>query len=365
MSECPDDPEWRLRQHRADIDALDEKLQELLATRAVRAQEIAKIKQETGANPVFYRPERERQVLEQVALRHRGPLPKEDVLRIFREIMGSCLALEHKLAVAYFGPEGSFTEGALRKHFGGAVDAVPVATIAEVFRCVSAKTTDFGVVPVENSAEGIVSHTHDLLMQSTLVIVGEVVLRVRHQLMSRAENLAEIKQVAAHPQALAQCREWIERHLAHAEVVAVSNNAEAARRAVAEPSLGAIASVEAALRWQLPILAPNIEDAPDNTTRFFVIGRNAVGASGQDKTSLLLTAPNRPGSLHALLEPFARRAISLTRIESRPTRRALWEYVYFVDVAGHETDLDIAEALNELEHEGRVVRRLGSYPQAI
>ena len=365
MPEHPEDPEWRLRELRARIDSIDAQLQELLATRATCAQLIAKAKQEHATDPTFYRPERERQVLAQVASRHQGPLSKDDVLRIFREIMGACLALEHKLLVAYFGPEGSFTEGALRKHFGGTVDALPVATIAEVFRAVAAKSADFGVVPVENSAEGIVSHTHDLFMQSAVVIVGEVVLRIHHQLMTKAAGLQDVKEVAAHPQALAQCREWIERHLPHAEPVAVSNNAEAARRAAADPTLAAIASAEAAARWQVPILASNIEDAPDNTTRFFVIGRDPVGPSGQDKTTLLLTAPHQAGSLHALLEPFARRAISLLRIESRPARRALWEYVFFVDIAGHQSDPAIREALEELEADGRVVRRLGSYPQAI
>ncbi len=365
MSDRADDPEWRLDEHRARIDAIDEKLQELLAERARAAQAIAKIKESFDGEPVFYRPERERQVLAKVRARHQGPLPEQDVLRIFREIMGACLALEHTLRVAYFGPEGSFTEAALRKHFGGAVEAVPVATIAEVFRAIEARTADFGVVPVENSAEGIVSHTHDLLMRSPLLIVGEVVLRIHHQLLSCARTLAEVEQVAAHPQALAQCRGWIERHLRHCEQVAVSNNAEAARRAVDEPRLAAIASREAAAHWGVPILASNIEDAPDNATRFFVIGPSPVGPSGQDKTSLLLTAPHTPGSLHALLEPFARRGISLLRIESRPARRALWEYVFFVDIAGHEKDPAIQEALAELERDGSVVRRLGSYPQAV
>ncbi len=364
MSERPDDPEWRLHEYRAQIDALDEQIQALIADRARAAQAIARVKEACG-DPVFYRPERERQVLARVRARHQGPLSEDDVLRIFREIMGACLALEQSLTVAYFGPEGSFTEGALRKHFGGAVAALPQATIAEVFRAVTAKTADFGVVPVENSAEGIVNHTHDLLMRSPLVIVGEVVLRIHHQLLSRAPGLDEIERVAAHPQALAQCRAWIERHLRDCEQVAVSNNAEAARRAASEPRLAAIASREAAAHWGLPILAANIEDAPDNATRFFVIGRHAVGPSGQDKTSLLLTAPHTPGSLHALLEPFARRGISLLRIESRPAQRALWEYVFFVDIAGHEKDPVIEEALAELERRGGVVRRLGSYPQAL
>ncbi|WP_298135553.1 prephenate dehydratase [Acidiferrobacter sp.] len=364
MSHRPDDPEWRLDEYRACIDVIDEQIQALLADRARAAQAIARVKEACG-DPVFYRPERERQVLAKVRARHQGPLPEDEVLRIFREIMGACLALEQTLTVAYFGPEGSFTEGALRKHFGGAVAALPQATIGEVFRAVTAKTADFGVVPVENSAEGIVNHTHDLLIRSPLVIVGEVVLRIHHQLLSRAQGLDDIERVAAHPQALAQCRGWIERHLPQCEQVAVSNNAEAARRAADEPHLAAIASREAAAHWGLPILAANIEDAPDNATRFFVIGRHAVGPSGQDKTSLLLTAPHTPGSLHALLEPFARRGISLLRIESRPAQRALWEYVFFVDIAGHEKDPVIEEALAELEQRGGVVRRLGSYPQAL
>jgi len=365
MAEHADDPEWRLGLHRSQIDAIDEEIQKLLADRARHAQSIAKIKQESAREAVFYRPERERQILARVLERHEGPLPEEDVLRIFREIMGSCLALEHKLAVAYFGSEGSFTEGALRKHFGSAVEALPAPTIAEVFRRVSAEAVDFGVVPVENSAEGIVSHTHDLFMQSELVIVGEVVLRVRHQLMSCARNLADIKQVAAHPQALAQCREWLASHLPHSALVPVSNNAEAARRAVDDKTLAAIASREAASRWQLEILAADIEDAPDNTTRFFVIGRKPVGPSGHDKTSLLLSAPHTPGALSALLKPLADRGISLLRIESRPARWALWEYVFFVDIVGHESEAVVADALEELERCGRIVRRLGSYPLAL
>ncbi len=365
MAERPDDPEWRLREYRARIDAVDEEIQRLLAERAGHAQAIAGIKQEGGGGAVFYRPEREREVLERVRARHQGPLSEDDVLRIFREIMGACLALEHKLSVAYFGPEGSFTEGALRKHFGEAVDAVPLPTIAEVFRAVEAEVCDFGVVPAENSAEGIVTHTHDLLLASPLPIVGEVLLRVHHQLLAHSPALADVRRIAGHPQALAQCRAWIATHKPDAELVAVANNAEGARRASAEPGLAAIASLEAARRFALTVLASNIEDTPDNTTRFFVIGRTPVPATGTDKTSLVLTAPHRAGSLHELLEPFARRAISLLRIESRPARRALWEYVFFVDIAGHEQDAGIRDALAELTRDGRIVKRLGSYPQAL
>lgn len=365
MPKASEEAGWRLSEHRDRIDALDKEIQELLAERARHAQTIAQIKHQYEPDRPFYRPEREIEVLQRVIDRHNGPLPQEDVVRIFREIMSACLALEQRMAVAFFGPEGSFTEAALRKHFGGTVRGVPFPTIGDVFREVATEGVEFGVVPVENSAEGIVGHTHDLFMNSKLVIMGEVILRVRHQLLARAQDLASINRVAAHPQALAQCREWLDTHLAHVERIAVSNNAEAARRAAEEDGLAAIASMEAAQRWQLIPLARNIEDTTDNSTRFLVIGRTRVGATGNDKTSLMLTASNEPGSLHALLEPFARRGISLVRIESRPSKRALWEYVFFIDIMGHEEDAPIAEALVELEAQGQLVKRLGSYPRAI
>lgn len=366
MSGATDDSEWRLREHRQKIDAIDAALQNLLRERAEHAQAIAGIKQRFEADKAFYRPEREAQVLQQVVARHQGPLKQDDVVRIFREIMAACLALEQPLCAAYFGPEGSFTEGAMRKHFGSAVRGLPMPTIAEVFREVSAETAHFGVVPVENSTEGLVTHTHDLFLDSKLLIVGEVVLRIHHQLMARVGgDLAAIRRVAAHPQALAQCRAWLDAHLPHAERVPVANNAEAARQAASVPDLAAIASTEAAVRWELPIVAHNIEDVPDNSTRFLVIGDRPVAPSGADKTTLLLTTPHRPGSLYALLEPLARRDISLLRIEGRPSRRALWEYYFFVDIAGHEDEPEIREVLDEFERGGHLVRRLGSYPRAI
>ncbi len=365
MSSSSTETERRLREYREKIDAIDEQLQALLAARAEQAQAIARIKHAHAPTQSFYRPEREAQVLEKVAARHAGPLDRDNVLRIFREIMAACLALEQPLAVAYFGPEGSFTEAALRKHFGGAVEAVPLASIKDVFREVTAGTVGFGVVPVENSAEGVVTHTHDLFFAASVRIVGEVVLRIHHQLMALGTDRSAIRRVAAHPQALAQCREWLDLHWPELERVPVANNAEAARRAAADGSLAAIASSEAAARWGLTVIARNIEDTPDNSTRFLVIGQEPVGRSGKDKTSLILSAPNIPGALHALLEPLARREISLARIQSRPAKGALWEYVFFIDILGHEEDSPIRDTLAEFEREGRLLRRLGSYPRAL
>ncbi len=365
MSSFTTEAERRLREYREKIDAIDEQVQVLLAERAAQAQMIARIKHEHAPGESFYRPEREAQVLERVAARHTGPLERDDVLRIFREIMAACLALEQPLAVAYFGPEGSFTEAALRKHFGGAVEAVPLASIGDVFREVAAETVAFGVVPVENSAEGVVTHTHDLFLHSSVRIVGEAVLRIHHQLMAKGEDPSVIRRVAAHPQALAQCREWLDVHWPALERLPVANNAEAARLAASDASLAAIASLEAAARWGLTVIARNIEDAPDNSTRFLIIGRQAVGPSGKDKTSLILSAPNVPGALHALLEPLARRGISLARIQSRPAKGALWEYVFFVDILGHEDNPAIRDTLAEFERDGRLLRRLGSYPRAM
>ncbi len=356
--------EDKLKAIRDRIDGLDEQIQALINARALCAKEVAELKNGIPAAS-FYRPEREAEVLRKVIARNQGPLSGEEMARLFREIMSACLALEQPMRVAYLGPEGTFTQAAALKHFGHAVATVAHAAIDEVFRDVEAAACHYGVVPVENSTEGVVSHTLDRFLNSPLKIVGEVELRVHHNLLGKAEDMAAVRRVYAHQQALAQCREWLDEHLAGVERVAVSSNAEAARRVAGEVDAAAIASREAADIYQLRVLAGNIEDEPDNTTRFLVIGREVVAPSGRDKTSLLISAPNRPGALFDLLAPLAEHGISMTRIESRPSRRGMWEYVFFVDIEGHGADPKVAQALEALAGMAAMLKVLGSYPRAI
>jgi len=356
--------EDKIKAIRERIDGLDEQIQALISARALCAKEVAELKNGIPAAS-FYRPEREAEVLRKVIARNQGPLSGEEMARLFREIMSACLAIEQPMRVAYLGPEGTFTQAAALKHFGHAVATVPHAAIDEVFRDVEAAACHYGVVPVENSTEGVVSHTLDRFLNSPLKIVGEVELRVHHNLLGKAEDMAAVRRVYAHQQALAQCREWLDEHLAGVERIAVSSNAEAARRVAGEADAVAIASREAADIYQLRVLAGNIEDEPDNTTRFLVIGREAVAPSGRDKTSLLISAPNRPGALFDLLAPLAEHGISMTRIESRPSRRGMWEYVFFVDIEGHGADPKVAQALEALAGTAAMLKVLGSYPRAI
>jgi len=351
---------------RRRIDEVDAEIQRLISERAALAEEVARVKRDNGeAAEAFYRPEREARVLRAVMERNQGPLSNEEMARLFREIMSACLALERVMTIAYLGPEGTFTQAAALKHFGHAVDTSPQASIADVFREVEADNAHYGVVPVENSTEGVVNHTLDQFLNSPLNICGEVELRIHHHLLTRVPRLEEIKVVYSHQQSLAQCREWLEAHLPGVPLTDVPSNAEAARRAAAEDGAAAIAGETAAEIYGLPVLVRNIEDEPDNTTRFLVIGRRQVPPSGDDKTSLLLSTPNRPGALYRLLAPLQRHDISMTRIESRPSRRGMWEYVFFVDIDGHREDAPVAAALAELESEASLLRVLGSYPKAV
>lgn len=356
--------EDKLKAIRARIDGLDEQIQALISDRARCAKEVAELKN-GGDAASFYRPEREAEVLRKVIAHNQGPLSSEEMARLFREIMSACLALERPLRIAYLGPEGTFTQAAALKHFGHSVSTVAHHAIDEVFRDVEAGSSHYGVVPVENSTEGVVTHTLDMFLNSPLKIVGEVQLRIHHNLLGRVGGLNAVRRVYAHQQALAQCREWLDEHLTGIERIAVSSNAEAARVVTTETGAAAIASREAAAIYGLRTIANNIEDEPDNTTRFLVIGREAVACSGRDKTSLLVSAPNRPGALHDLLAPFAEHGISMTRIESRPSRRGVWEYVFFVDIEGHATDEAIAKALEQLRTEAAMLKVLGSYPRAV
>jgi len=354
-----------LKAIRERIDALDEQLQQLISERARCAQEVAQAKLRDDANAEFYRAEREAEVLRRVMERNAGPLSDEEMARLFREVMSACLALERKMTIAFLGPEGTFTEAAALKHFGHSIDTLALTTIEEVFRAVEAGEAPYGVVPVENSTEGVVSHTLDRFMQSPLQICGEVELRIHQHFMAQGGTLADVRRVYSHRQSLAQCREWLQANLAGVERVAVNSNAEAARLAAAEAGAGAIASGVAAELYGLQVLAHNIEDEPDNTTRFLVIGRRATPPSGNDKTSLLVSTRNKPGALYRLLEPLARNAISMTRIESRPSRRGMWDYVFFVDIEGHAEEAAVAAALKELGEEAMLLTVLGSYPKSV
>ena len=349
---------------RDQIDALDQQIQELISQRARCAEEVARIKRADDPDPDFYRPEREAQVLRAVKARNEGPLPDETVARLFREIMSACLAHEQPMKAAYFGPAGSYTHAAALKHFGNSVTAVPLGAIDEVFREVASGAADFGVVPVENSTEGVINHTLDMFLQSPLRICGEVELRIHHNLLSRESEQGAVRRIYAHPQSLAQCREWLDANLPGVERKVVSNNAEGARMAAEEPGTAAIAGSCAADLYELDYLEQNIEDEPDNTTRFLVIANRDVPASGEDKTTLLVSAHNRPGALSHLLEPLARHGISMSRIESRPSRRGMWDYVFFIDILGHAEDEVVVKALKELEGEASFLKVLGSYPQS-
>lgn len=364
MSETDHDPE-RLSEIRARIDEIDRRIQELIAERARFARMIGQAKGELGRAVDYYRPEREARVLRGVIDRNRGPLSDEEMVRLFREIMSACLAQQEPLAVGYLGPEGTFSEMALRKHFGHSARALPLGSIEEVFQEVEAGHADFGIVPVENSTEGSVQSTLDMFMVSPLRICGEVELRVHQYLLARNGDLGAIERVYSHPQSLAQCRQWLRQHLPRAERVAVASNAEAARRARHADDAAAIAGETAARIYGLQILAGPIEDRPDNTTRFLVLGRELFPASGHDKSSLLLTVKDQPGALYHLLEPLARRGISMTRIESRPTRSGKWDYAFFIDVEGHVEEEPLKGALAELGPAASMLKVLGAYPKAI
>lgn len=355
----------KLHAIRLRIDSVDDQIQKLLNERASLAQEVAHVKLAAGEAAVFYRPEREAQILRRVKENNPGPLGSEEMARLFREIISACLALEQPMQIAFLGPAGTFTQAAAFKHFGHAVTTVPFGAIDEVFREVEAGGTDYGVVPVENSTEGVINHTLDLLLTSPLKICGEVELRIHQNLMSRESDLAAIKRVYSHSQSLAQCREWLDAHLPAAERVVVSSNAEAARIAAEESGTAAVAGETAAELYGLAILQRSIEDQPNNTTRFLVLGKESVPPSGRDKTSLLVSTRNKPGALFQLLNPLAKHAISMTRIESRPSRQGMWEYVFFLDIEGHGAETAVAKALAELEQEASLFKILGSYPKAV
>jgi chorismate mutase/prephenate dehydratase len=348
-----------LKELRDRIDRLDDEILKLLNERARLAQEIGRLKERNA-----YRPEREAQILERLRTASGGPLPAETVVRLFGEIMSACRALEEPVSVAYLGPPGTYSEEAALRRFGAAARMVPCASIDEVFREVEAAVVGYGLVPVENSTEGAIGRTLDLLLGTSLRVCGEVLLPIHHALLSRAPDLESVAKVYAHPQSLGQCHEWLNQNLTRATRVQAASNAEAARLAAEDPGAAAIASRRAGALFGLPVLAENIEDDPRNTTRFLVIGDQDVAPSGRDKTSLVMSARNRPGAVHDLLTPFAQNGVSMTRLESRPSRTGLWEYVFYVDIEGHQQDERVARSLAEMRERAAFLKVLGSYPAA-
>ncbi len=354
-----------LSELRSRIDAIDQQILQLINQRAGYALEVARTKQAEGETGSFYRPDREAQVLRRIQALNPGPLSDKAAAHLFREIMSACLALEKPLEVAYLGPEGTFTQQAAFKHFGHAVKDTPLPTIHDIFQSVETGHCQFGVVPVENSTEGVIAHTLDRFMDSALQICGEVELRVHQNLLGKMDALSEIDEVYSHQQSLAQCRQWLNSFLPGVPCTAVSSNAEAGRLAALGRHKAAIAGSMVAELYDLNIIEKNIEDEANNTTRFIIIGAQQPVSTGLDKTSILVSTGNQAGALHKILAPFAEYGISMAHIESRPSRQGLWEYVFFIDIEGHRDDPSVAKALQSLQNNVKMLKVLGSYPKAV
>ena len=350
-----------LKKYREKIDRIDDELLTLFNQRAGLAQQIGHAK----GNGVVLRPEREAQVLQRMVQANTGPLSGKGVTQLFTEVMSQCRALEAPLRVAYLGPHGTFSEAAVFQRFGQATEGIPTDSIDSVFNVVESGAANYGLVPVENSTEGAVGRTLDLLLSSNVMICGEVLLQVHQCVLSNENDLSVIRKVYSHPQSFGQCQGWLNAHLPNAERITASSNADAARLAAEESFAAAVAGAQAAEHFKLKVLAQNIEDDARNTTRFLVIGKQQVAPSGKDKTSLAMSATNRPGAMHDLLTPFASNGVSMTKMESRPSRTGLWEYVFYVDIEGHQSDTKVATALEQLKLIASFVKVLGSYPVAV
>ena len=358
------DSDTRLQALRRQIDAIDGEILAAMNRRLEIAGAVAAVKAALD-KPAFYRPEREAQVLRRLHELNTGPLTERALESLFREIMSITRGAEASLAVAILGPPGTYTEAAARQHFGSTVEIVDFPTIDEIFKSTETGDTHFAVAPVENSTEGGVTGTLDRLVSTTLTICGEIRLQIRHNLLSGAARLADLDRVYAHAQALGQCRRWLEKHLPGVERIPVGSNADAARKAAGEPGAAAIAGAAAAARYGIRILQPHIEDEPGNTTRFLILSDRPTPPSGRDKTSVLLSSKSEPGALLRLLQPLLDENIDMSKIESRPSRAGLWEYVFFIDFLGHAEQPHIARALARLKQEASLFKHLGSYPVAV
>ncbi|HEL7891487.1 prephenate dehydratase [Stenotrophomonas maltophilia] len=351
---------------RSKIDQIDRDIQSLIAERARFAHQVGKAKGKLAAAVDYYRPEREAQVLRMVVDRNEGPLSDELLVHVYREIMSACLAQQEPLKIGYLGPEGTFSQQAVLKHFGRSALGLPMASIEEVFQEVEAGNADFGVVPVENSGQGTIQITLDMFLTSNLKICGEVELRVQQYLMSRSGRIEDIERIYAHPQSFMQTSAWLRANLPKAEKIPVSSNAEGARRARNADDAAAIGGESAGHVYGLKkVVTKPIQNDADNTTRFLVVGRNIFPTSGHDRTSVLVFIHDKPGALFDVLSPFARHGISMNRIESRPSHHGKWEYGFFIDLAGHIDDAPMQAALAELEAHSAQIKVLGSYPVAV
>ena len=360
------EPAPDLAQLRERIDGIDRQIQALIAERAKFAHEVGRAKGKLAAAVDYYRPEREAQVLRRVVDRNEGPLSDELLVHVFREIMSACLAQQEPLKIGYLGPEGTFSQQAVLRHFGRSAHGLPMASIEEVFQEVEAGNADFGVVPVENSGQGTIQVTLDMFLTSDPKICGEVELRVHQYLLSRSGRIADIERVYSHPQSFAQTSGWLRANLPDVEKIPVSSNAEGARRARNADDAAAIAGESAGLVYGLrKVIMGSIEDHADNTTRFLVLGRQLFPPSGHDRTSVLVFVKDQPGALFNVLSPFAQHGISMNRIESRPSHQAKWEYGFFIDLAGHVEDQAMQRALAGLDAHAAQVKVLGSYPVAV
>lgn len=353
---------------RKDIDEVDAQIQALINQRAQLAAQVRQAKGNLDEASAYYRPDREAQVLRKVIERNQGVdqcLNDSVMLRVFREIMSACLAQQEPMRIAYLGPEGTFTQQAVYRQFGHSVSTIAQPSIEDVFLQVQAGEADFGVVPVENSTQGIVSHTLDMFLHSDIKIAAEVELRIHQHLLTHVKSLEQVQRVYAHQQSLAQCKHWLAANLPEAELIGVSSNAEAARRVRQMDDAAAIAGRHASEVYSLPVLFGNIEDHVDNTTRFLVLGRSLLPPSGDDKTTLLVAGSDGPGALFKMIEPLSRHGVNMSRIESRPSRQGRWDYVFFIDLDGHVDDEPLQRSMAELEAQARLVKVLGSYPRAI
>jgi chorismate mutase/prephenate dehydratase len=362
MTNSSDLESQKLAPLREQIDSVDQQLLDLLSKRAQLALQVGHIKQEFGS--AVYRPEREQQVLNKLAQKNVGPLHIEGIHHIWREIMSACRAIEAKTNVAYLGPAGTFSELATQTFFGHSIEGLPQSNLDDVFYAVESGKSSFGVVPIENSSEGAVSRTLDLLLQSNLKICGEVSIPVEHVLMSQTGTLEGVTHVYAHPQALAQCQQWLNKHASHLHREAISSNAQAAKEASEHSHIAAIASIAAVHQYRLKVVQEGIQDDVHNRTRFVVVGHPAAGPTGNDQTSLIVSVNNEAGAVYRMLEPFAKHGVSMTRFESRPARTGVWEYHFYIDMNGHQEDPTVSLALKELQALTSFYKCLGSYPKS-
>ena len=344
---------------RRKINAIDDKIVKLLNDRAKTSQEIGRIKTESKKS--IYSPEREKEVLERLKQLNQGPMTQEGVEAIYREIMSSSLALEKALKIAYLGTNGSFTHMAASKKFGSQVEYVSCQSIQEIFQKVERGECDYGVAPVENSTEGAVTHTVDLLVDSDLKICAQSMLRISHCLMAKS-NLKDIKVIYSNPQVFGQCRNWLLEHLPEAGQILMSSTTEAAQKAAKQVGSAAIASSLAARVYEIPVLAKDIQDSPNNITRFLVLAIQDVPPTGKDRTAIVFSIKDKVGALHAMLTPFAKNKINMTKIESRPSKKKAWDYYFFVDLEGHREEAHVKKALEELEGMCKYLKIIGSYP---